>query len=159
MREISLTQGKFALVDDEDFAYLNQWKWSTHSNGYAIRSENRKMVYMHRLIVNALDGMDIDHINGDGLDNRRSNLRICSHMQNMRNMKSHKDGSSKYKGVCWHQAAKKWVVSIYVDVNGKGKNIHLGLYKKEIDAAIAYNLAAVQYYGKFAKLNEISRVA
>lgn len=103
---------------------------------------------MHRFITNAPKELEVDHINGNRLDNRKENLRICTKSQNLRNQ--HKTcGSSKYKGVSWRVRANKWESRIYVD----GKKLFLGLYSDEEDAAKAYDKAAIQHYKEFAKTN------
>ena len=159
MKEIQLTQGKVALVDDEDFEYLNQWKWYAHNHHgkfYATRSirinGKKKTVRMHRVIVNNTNPkMHTDHQNGDSLDNRRMNLRICTASENCRNTKKYIHNTSGYKGVTWNKAVKKWVARIELN---KKRN-HLGYFIDIKDAAHAYNEAAIKFHGAFAKLNEI----
>ncbi|WP_163665388.1 HNH endonuclease [Adonisia turfae] len=151
IKQIPLTQSKFALVDSDVFDDFSQFKWHV-ANGYAARrlpkSEGKKIVYMHRLIMKAVKGQVIDHVNGNVLDNRRENLRICSHKQNIRNGKS-RGGSSIYKGVSKRSDYDTWQAHITVD--GKKKN--LGCHKNEQDAAKAYDAAALEYFGEFANLN------
>ncbi len=146
MKKIALTQGQFAVVDDEDYEWLNQWKWTAlYSKGtdnyYAYRQEhiqlkngNKKLktVYMHRIILNYEGRQCIDHINNDSLDNRKSNLRIVSQRQNTQNKKLKK--TSKYPGVCWHKGAKKWHAQIWISK----KRLSLGYFSNERDAAKAY---------------------
>jgi len=155
MKFIELTAGKFALVDDEDFEMVNALNWNAnfqHTTWYARAWQKPKRILMHRLIMGVTDsGILVDHRNHDGLDNRRNNLRIASKADNCRN-KSHRNGtSSKYHGVCWHKATNKWITKICVDYT----DIHLGIFEKEEDAALAYNVAAVKYFDKFANLNII----
>lgn len=155
---INLTQGKQAIVDDEDFESLLRYKWHTNKNNnthYAIhaykdkKTKKSKKIKMHRLIMNPTKHQEIDHKDGDGLNNQRSNLRICTGSQNNMNSKKRKNCSSKFKGVCWTRNDKKWRTRIIVDK----KEIALGCFLKEIEAAKAYDKAAVKYFGDFARLN------
>jgi hypothetical protein len=95
--------------------------------------------------------MDTDHINGDGLDNRRDNLRVCNCAQNQRNRGKQNNNQSGLKGVSWHKKGKKWITQLKLNK----KNIYLGLFKNKERAAVAYNEAATKYHGEFARLNEI----
>lgn len=158
MKEIQLSQGKVALVDDEDYDWLNQFKWSAAKNAktyYAIRidftSGKRKTMTMHRLILNPPDKMETDHIDGNGLNNMRSNLRLSTSQQNKFNRKPF--GKSKYTGVAvWHRNGRRYIkASIYQD----GRTISLGLFPTEEEAALAYNEAALKYRGEYARLNLI----
>ncbi len=151
----------FALVDDKDFEWLNQWKWhaAEWNNGfYVIRSQyigggakNPKFVQfkMHRLIMNTKVGLDVDHIDGNGLNNTRVNLRNCTRTQNLWNSKPTKGGISKYKGVTWQHRQKKWQARINVN----SKRIFLGYHFTEVEAAKAYDRAAKKYHGEFANTN------
>lgn len=159
-KTICLTKGYEAIVDAEDYEWLSQYSWhvSFGSTGlpYACTSikENGefKVKRMHRLIMDAPDDKDVDHIHGDTLDNRRSELRICKHKQNCSNRRqSTKKLSSVYKGVSWYSCSQKWVAKIKHNY----KQFHLGLFYSEIDAARAYNGAAKRYFGDYALLNEI----
>ncbi len=152
-REIKLTQGKVAIVDDEDFEFLNRWKWSCGSGGYALRNSPRsdgshRHVLMHRLIALPHYGEHTDHINQDKLDNRSSNLRVCTNSQNGMNKGKQSNNTSGYKGVYKHEIGR-WAARI----NAGGKKISLGLYKDVLDAAKAYDKAALKYHGEFAYLN------
>lgn len=149
MKKIPLTQGKFAIVDDVDYERLSKFKWYCHC-GYARRMGDGKAIHMHREILSPPDGFIIDHANGNRLDNRRENIRICTFAQNTQNAERRSDNSSGYKGVSWH-TNKKWRTQIIVN----GKVTHVGMFSNIIDAARAYNEAAIKYYGEFAKLNEI----
>jgi hypothetical protein len=162
MKEIMLTQGKVAIVDDEDYEYLCQWKWLFIKQGYAARNahlgyingkQKQRLVFMHRQILNAPEEMHVDHINGDGLNNSRLNIRLCTKAQNRMNRKPQL-GTSKYKGVCWDKANSKWLASIAV--NGKSKTI--GRFLCEIEAAAAYNECAKDFHGEFARLNNLQEV-
>jgi len=108
-----------------------------------------ELILMHRQIMQPDDGEVVDHISGDGLDNRRENLRICSHKENIRAQQPQRGGTSKYRGVCWKSAREKWEAQIKVD----GDNKYLGRYKNEEQAAKAYNKAAKKHFGEYAYLN------
>lgn len=157
-KEIELTQGKVAIVDDEDYEWLNQWKWCYHKSyngGYAERTDYKngvqKTIKMHREIMNATKGQQIDHKNLNRLDNTKENLRICNIQENSFNRKS-KGVTSKYKGVSYSTNGNcKWRARIYCG----DKRIHIGYYDNEIDAAKAYNEEAIKLFGEFAWLNEI----
>lgn len=152
MKLIALTQGKYAIVDDEDFEWLNQWKWCADNHQftfYAVRTSEKTKIYMHSFIIKAKDGYEIDHRNNNGLDNQRHNLRVCTHIQNCHNGTSHKDSTSNYKGVSWYKNYQNWNAKICH--NYKIKN--LGYYESEIEAAKAYDEKAKELFGEFAKLN------
>ena len=157
MKEIQLTQGKVALVSDHRFDELNRWKWSaSFYNGkwYAVRFEGprllQKTIRMHRQIMNVADPkIEVDHWDGDGLNNQDENLRVCTHIENSHNTSSHKDSIVGFKGVTWNKKAKKYQVQIMVD----GKAIYLGLFTDSTEAARAYDNAAKEFHGPFAKLN------
>ena len=151
MKEIQLTQGKTALVDDEDYEYLSQWKWTANfSKGkfYARRHlGNRKYLSMHKDLI--LSDLDVDHIDGDSLNNQKYNLRTCTHLQNMQNGKIKSNNTSGYKGVNWYKKYEMWVARITVNKN----RICLGYFNDVKDAARAYDAAARQYFGDFARTN------
>jgi hypothetical protein len=157
-KEIPLTQGKTAIVDDADYDWINQWKWIAHRDGkkwYADRTENGllgpKTIKMHRLILGNTS-KETDHINGNGLDNRRSNLRECSTSENQRNKSKRDSNTSGYKGVSFNKFAKKFHAQIRVN----GRRIHLGYFRTAEEAAIAYDDAAKIYHGNFANVNGIN---
>lgn len=153
MKQIPLTQNKFALVDDKDFEWLNQWKWHYIQVGYAARREypSRKYIYMHRFITNAKKGDEIDHVNYYTLDNRRENLRIADRSKNMANTKLRSTNKTGCKGLFWDKERNKWQVKITF----RYKNIHLGRFDNKNDAIQAYNQAALKYFGEFARINSI----
>jgi hypothetical protein len=157
--KIKLTQGKYAIVDDKNYNYLNQFKWcykkNSYNNGYAFRvkvkNNQRLYIAMHRLIMNCPNSKQIDHINRDGLDNREVNLRVCTANENNKNARIRKDNKSGYKGVSWYPNRNKWRCVIAVNK----KQIYLGYFIEPKEAAKAYNKAAIKYFGEFANLNEI----
>jgi hypothetical protein len=155
MKEIELSKGKVALVDDEDFEYLNQWKWSVlkgHNTFYAYRKQSIDgrvcQIYMHRFIMKPPDQLDVDHIDSDGLNNQRLNLRLATKQQNQGNRRKITNGHSKYKGVTLKRG-KKWLAQIGIN----SRMTHLGYFDNEIDAAKAYDRKAKELFGEFAKLN------
>lgn len=158
-RQIPLNKDKFAIIDAADYEWLNQWKWITQQNKktifYATRTRwngsGLTTIRMHRLILGVGKGEQVDHINGDGLDNRRCNLRVCSQQENTFNKRKSENKSSKYKGVSWKKQAKKWVARITIN----RKLTNLGYFNTQESAAHAYNEMAMKYYGEYAKLNDI----
>lgn len=155
MKKIPLTQGKFAIVDDDLYDWASQFSWYLHSEGYAVREEwnggNKKRFRMHREINKTPKGMDTDHINGNRLDNRRDNLRTCTRSKNLQNARVRDSNRTGYKGVAIHKASGLYHAYINVD----GKQISLKYHKTPEDAARAYNRAAIKYFGEFARLNEV----
>lgn len=155
MKEIELTQGLFAAVDDEDFTYLMQWNWFTlkpENKFYAARDErDNKTILMHRVIVNMSDDDDreVKHLDGNGLNNTRGNLLILTHAQIRQNADKRSDNTSGYKGVFWRKDNNKWMAQIGYE----NKNIYLGMFVDKIEAARAYDAAAKKCFGEFAKLN------
>lgn len=153
--------GHDVTIDDEDYEKIKNYNWGAykHHNGcYYVISKKRKCtmvgwetIRIHRVIMDAPKGMSVDHINHDTLDNRKSNLRICTNAENRRNSISRK-GLSKYKGVSFSKEMKKWQACIFPNK----KAIRLGFFDIESEAAIAYNIAAKKYFGEYASLNEIT---
>lgn len=154
MIEIKLTQGKVAIVDDDCPIDILKMKWY-YGSKYAVRNMNIGgkiiKIILHRLILDAPKGMQVDHINGNRLDNRRENLRICTQAENCKNRKESKNNTSGYKGVSICSQTKKYKAVIQLN----RKKIFLGRFKTAKEAAIAYNEAAVKYHGEFANLNKI----
>jgi len=154
MKEIALTKGYVALVDDEDYEWLMLRKWRAYvgnsTNLYARGKANGKQVAMHRFILGLSKGdSDVDHINGNSLDNRKENLRLCEHSQNTKNACRRKDNTSGFKGVNKHNQIDKFVCRISVD----GKRLYLGCFDTAEQAATQYDLAAIVWHGEFARLN------
>lgn len=156
---VELTQGLFALVDAVDFENVSKFKWCAHKERqkfYAVTNvpENeikcfgKTQIRMHQLILGAAS---IDHINGNGLDNRRCNIRICTSAQNNSNRRKMK-GSSVFKGVYFDRDKNKWVAQI----KKNRRPFYLGSFKSESDAAVAYNKKAAEFFGSFALLNEVA---
>jgi len=142
--------GKFAIVDDDDYERMCGCKWYIGHKGHVLRtvySGGKRTVYMHREVAQCPKQFQVDHANGNPLDNRKENLRVCTHEENMRNRKPESGTSSVYKGVVAHR--KKWKAQICAN----GKQIFLGTFNSEIDAAKAYDKAATLYHGRFARLN------
>ena len=149
---IPLTQGKFAIVDADDYDELSQYKWTAAKSPntfYAVRSVRGRQIRMHRLITNAPKGLVVDHRNHNGLDNRKENLRLCTRSENACNQRPQTGRSSKYKGVCWHKTQKRW----HARIHSNGVTYHLGSFKSEIEAAKAYDKKTKELFGKFACLN------
>lgn len=164
--KIPVSPGLFALVDADDAKKVMSQKWyvsKTKHHIYAVAkkwicSPNKyKRTLMHRLILDAPDGEIVDHINGDGLDNRRCNLRLCTMRQNVCNQRirttyAGKPTTSRYKGVTKDKRKRSgWVAQIV----SYGNHIHIGTFPTELEAAAAYNAKAVELFGSFARLNEI----
>ena len=159
MRKIPLTQGQFTLVDDEDYEVLSQFKWcakwSPDVQGYYVKrnkvvNSKKLVIYMSRWLLNAPKNLQVDHINHNGLDNRRSNLRLATNSQNLYNSRRSK-GRSGFRGVTFEKRTGKWEARIKVD----RKSINLGTFSDKMQAALAYNHAASALHKEFATLNPI----
>lgn len=163
-KKIPLTQGQFAIVDDEDFEWLNRWKWCAMRRGvghpyYAVTKESRAVVgeaearrniYMHRKVMRAPLGQEVDHIVCENtLDNRRSNLRFSTRHEQILNRGKYRTNKAGFKGVFECKTNGKWRAQIAVSA----VKISLGYFHEKIDAARTYDRAAIQYHGRFAKLN------
>lgn len=157
MKTITLSKGKIALVDDADFEALNRYKWSYTKNcksEYAKACiggrKHKTTLYMHRVILGVNDPLVIvDHIDGNGLNNTRINIRKCTKSENQRNKKKRSNSSSQYLGVT--KTNWGWVAQITHNT----KPIRIGLFKDEAEAALAYNKKKIELHGEFAKLNTV----
>ena len=161
MKLIPLTQGYFAQVDDEDYEQLIKLKWSVkidyrkhgtvcYARHTKVQMGKRVSIYMHRLIMEITDSkIFTDHKNGDGLDNRKINLRKCTNRQNLYNTNAITGSKSQYKGISWSKEKRKWMSKMMI--NGKNKSI--GSFDNELDAAICYDKIAIKIHGEFIKLN------
>lgn len=150
MKTIQLTKGFVAVIDDQDFDWLNRWKWHASFNGglpYAKSQRNNRRISMHRLITGATSDQIVDHKNRDSLDNRRCNLRIVTSSQNMANRR--KNSRSKYKGIWFDRQRRRWRAAIEFN----GKRYSLGRFKEPVQAALAYDQAARKIHGSFACVN------
>lgn len=140
------------MVDDEDYEFINQWRWVKNNFDYAQRGVKRPdgggtTLIMHRVIMGAKKGEFVDHIDGNPFNNQKSNLRLCTHGQNTKNKKRGKNNTSGFKGVTAHKS--KWRAMITME----GKTIHLGLFDTAEEAATAYDDVAKQLYGEYANTN------
>lgn len=142
---IPLPRGKYALVDEDDADRVMQYNWSLTSYGYAYNSH--KIGFMHRFIMNTPSDMVVDHINHDPLDNRKANLRNCTHQQNILNSNPKRGGTSVYRGV--HRHRESWVAHIHLN----DTTYHLGTFKEEVEAARAYDKASKELHKQFGRLN------
>lgn len=155
--EVALTKGKVAVVDACDYERVIAYRWYAlerdglwHAAWRGGPRNRRRSLYMHRLILGVNDPrVIVDHANGDGLDNRRCNIRVATKAQNAMNMRLHRDSSTRLKGVSWQESARRWRATI----NAEGRQIYLGHFRDPIDAALAYDAAALRYFGIFAATN------
>lgn len=148
---IHTRSGKDILIDAEDAELLQPFSWCIEGTGYAMSRSHGRAIKLHRLILSAPVGTHVDHINGDKLDNRKANLRLCEKQQNEFNTRVRSDSKTGYKGVCW--CRKKNRYRAYITRSGHQK--HLGYYFSPEEAALAYNRAASELFGEFARLNEV----
>lgn len=160
MKKIPLTQGQVALVDDEDYDRINAHKWyarfdRTTNSYYAMRNSptdgngKRKTILMHREVMNAKDGEQVDHINHETLNQQKPHLRLCSCSQNCSNRGLRPNNTSGFKGVSLDKPTGKW--KAYVSVDRKRR--HIGYFETALKAAVAYDAAAILYYGSSARTN------
>lgn len=157
MKEIKLNKGFYTLVDDEDFEFLNQWKWYEH-HGYAVRTKRvglrrfnkTSQIYMHRLLNQTSDGLDTDHVNRNKLDNRKANLRTSTRTQNQINKGRQKNNTSGYAGISWSKEHQKWVSRI----SNQRRQIYLGSYSSIQSAWLARRWGERLYFGELNELKE-----
>lgn len=155
MKKLQVGGGRVSLVDDADYDWLSQWRWTSYkatkaNPWYVTRRENGVAISLHRQIMGFPEGLDVDHIDGDGLNNCRANLRVCSRSGNMKNRPAFRKrafGASKYKGV--YAKDGRWQVSL----NSDGRRHHGGTFACELTAARAYDDLAKKHHGEFARLN------
>lgn len=152
---IEIKPDVFAIIDVDDLDLVKSYRWSLQKSkvAYTHAYSNGRWVLMHRLIMSAKNGETVDHVNGCGLDNRRSNLRMASSTENGRNRRKQPGTSSKWKGVTKPKRGK-WIAGISYG----GKRYHLGSFSEEADAAQAYNFAAAIHFGPFAVFNEAEQI-
>ena len=161
MKLIWLNNKASAIVDDDDYDWMSRFHWREYKSSknlysYAIADIDGHIINMHRLIMNAPVHMEVDHIDMNGLNNQRNNLRLCTSTQNRGNLKKYLSShgqptTSKYKGVIWRKDSHKWRARIRFE----NKLINLGHFINEIDAARAYDKKAIELFGEFARLNNV----
>jgi len=151
--EMSLTRGKVTLIDKVDLAAALTYRWHAHFDGayWSVASHAHPTLYLHRLLLNAPEDRYVDHINGDGLDNRRVNIRLATNGQNQWNSRKRLGTTSCYKGVHFRKDRARW----YARIKYCQRSYHIGTFESERDAAHAYNMKARELFGEFARLNEI----
>jgi len=161
MKILKLNQGKEVLIDDEDFDRVNLYRWSVQKRKNGFRAMRKpkpgedQNIYLHRYILNVPRGLEIDHINHNQLDNRRSNLRIVSHRQNLQSRRGNLKKSIKFKGVSFNRRYLRPFIS---QITFENRNVYLGCYQNAIEAAKAYDSKAREFFGEFAYLNFPSEV-
>lgn len=153
MREIPLTQNKIAIIDDSDYPLVSRHKWYAIFDGwnwYAGRKFNKRQQRMHNFLMRPPISVVIDHRDGNGLNNQRRNLRICTRSENLHRMREKQPHSSRFKGVSWVKKNQKWRAQI----RGNFSVVYLGLYEDEREAALRYDGAAMEYFGEHALTNK-----
>lgn len=149
MKLVPLSQNQFAMVDDADFPRVAVYKWSASKpkyRFYAVRRVKSKIIFMHRFLLSAPENLEVDHKDGNGLNNQRYNIRLATKAQNTMGFRRRK---GRYRGVFWQKSARKWRAQICYN----RKRIHLGYYPTEVAAARGYDGRAKELFGEFAQLN------
>jgi hypothetical protein len=152
MKQIHLASGHVALIDDDDLERVSLYKWRAQPHPttvYVVAHGKPKGLRLHRFVMNAPDGVIVDHINGNGLDCRKNNLRFATYSQNSQNSQRRRHSLSQYKGITWVPARQRWVAQIWIN----NRRERLGIFTNEIDAAKTYDAAALFYFGEFARVN------
>ena len=155
MKEVPLNHGKKSIIDDEDYPRISKHRWCYHRDKAAKRgvyekaTRKTKTVYLHREVMNAVDGTIVDHIDGDVLNNQKSNLRCCTPSENGANRNHKSIARSGYFGVYWHKGKKRWRANITKNY----REIHIGYFDTAIEAAVARDYKAIELFGEFATLN------
>ena len=144
-KQIELSRGKVAIVDADDYRHTSEHKWSFTHYGYAVSWIGGRMVLMHRWLLGANDSQEVDHVNMDRLDNRRENIRVCTRSQNIANRNAPVNNTSGFKGVTWDKPHKMYRAQM--------AHVFLGLFADPAEAARAYDVAAKEHFGEFARLN------
>jgi hypothetical protein len=153
--QLELRTNVFCIIDEQDFAMLEPYKWYCYKSSsgalYAMSTIKGKVQRMHRFLLGMATNnhLQVDHLNHNTLDNRRCNLRVVSRAQNLQHRRGPQNFSSAYKGVGWHPCRRLWRVRIY----DKGKRVEVGHFRDEVEAALAYDRKALEVYGEFAHLN------
>lgn len=161
-RQIELTQGQVALIDAEDYEKVSQYKWHAAwgertRSYYAAHSEwvkgsgRPRTIRMHRVILDAPDGLMVDHVNHNTLDNRKENLRLCDQAANSANARQRRDSTAPYKGIEQDRTTGRW----YAHIKVHGKRIYLGVFDEPVEAARAYDQAARVHFGEYAYTNDV----
>lgn len=149
---ITLTKGHVAVIDASFSPYVDQWNWTAMDGKggvYAFRKVNKKNIFLHRVVAGDPVGLEVDHIDGDTLNNRKQNLRAATKSQNSQNVSKHFDGKAKYKGVSWGKSNSKWQAQI----KANGVRHHLGYFLTQEDAKAAYDAASARLHGDFGKVS------
>lgn len=161
MKTITI-RGFLTKIDDDSYEEINKHKWylwssSKNVHKYAVRFDNGKAILMHRYILRAGSGCHVDHINGDGLDNRKENLRIATPQQNQANSAIRKDNKSGYKGVYFLRLKSRGKIYEYWHsrIMHNGRYVHLGVFNDKMEAVMAYNTKALELYGEYARVNKL----